>query len=513
MPALIRECKNEKGYGVNEAIAYYGNYLINALQDYSEYNTRFPYLLFVDIRTQVGFYGAVWDGLHIRVEPLTRGFDLTTPWKEKQGRYEMASILDALVETTKFIENHYASIFEQKDDKFCRKYPFLSSYRDDVEQKDVGFIYDAQLGEDKLLFSATTDTKEPIVIKFTMQYSVDAHKHLAQLGVTPRIRQSIRISAEWLAIIMDWSNYTSLYELGCRLSKPQRDKVRSRVRDIVQELHRGCFVHGDIRDANFLVDIASLEDDVVRVHLIDFDWAGRIGEAKYPSGLNYTTVKRPKEVLRVPYGETSAWECEIIILLVDSDDTVIEKMNLCRRLAASTSLVRTYATRYRRPKPGTAERPAVRVPDPLANNPQAVVTSLEDEDLTFIHRPPPTAPSPFSLSTNPTSPLLQPPTPVTTAPLPPLIRKEVPMPDRASDKVVAQIRRLRRSDPNTYTRLKLAEMFGVTSNFVGAIAALKSSARRARFRLDAEKQEKLREKWSERKITARAIRAKRQQFW
>ncbi|KAH0586299.1 hypothetical protein H2248_007546 [Termitomyces sp. 'cryptogamus'] len=56
-------------------------------------------------------------------------------------------------------------------------------------------------------------------------------------------------------------------------------------------------------------------------------------------------------------------------------------------------------------------------------------------------------------------------------------------------------------------------MFGVTSNFVGAIAALKSSARRARFRIDAEKQAKLREGWSEKKIIARAIREKRRQFW
>ncbi|KAG6883758.1 hypothetical protein C0993_003959, partial [Termitomyces sp. T159_Od127] len=296
MPALIRECKNESGVGLNEAIAYYGNYLLNALKDYSEYNTRFPCLLFVDVGTHVGFYGAVWDGLRIRVEPLTRGFDLMTPWKEKEDRYKMASILDALVETARFIENHYASIVKEKSLKLRRQYPFLSSYRDDVEQRDIGFTYGEQLGEDKLLFSAVTDSIEFIVIKFTTQYSVDAHKYLARLGLAPRIRQSVRISADWFAIIMDWSDYTNLYEFGSHLSELQRDKVRSRVLDIVQELHRGCFVHGDIRDTNLLVDIDSLVDEVVQIHLVDFDWAGRIGEARYPYGLNYTTVKRPKEV-------------------------------------------------------------------------------------------------------------------------------------------------------------------------------------------------------------------------
>lgn len=30
------------------------------------------------------------------------------------------------------------------------------------------------------------------------------------------------------------------------------------------------------------------------VHLIDFDWAGRVGEARYPMRVNHITVKRPE---------------------------------------------------------------------------------------------------------------------------------------------------------------------------------------------------------------------------
>ncbi|KAG6841970.1 hypothetical protein C0991_004461 [Blastosporella zonata] len=187
-------------------------------------------------------------------------------------------------------------------------------------------------------------------------------------------------------------------------------------------------------------------------------------------------------------------------------------MNLGKRLTASTSFVRMYATRGRRPKPGTSERPAFHHPDPLLNNPKAVVTPLQDEDLTFIHRPPPTAPSPFSFSTAPTSPLLRPATAL-SGPLPPLARGATPELPRASDQVVAEIRRLRRSDPNTYTRPRLAKMFNVTSNFVGAIAALKSSARKARIRIAEQKETTMKEGWSEKKITQSAIRAKRREFW
>ncbi|KAG5648301.1 hypothetical protein DXG03_004873 [Asterophora parasitica] len=179
---------------------------------------------------------------------------------------------------------------------------------------------------------------------------------------------------------------------------------------------------------------------------------------------------------------------------------------------------RTYTSgaKYRRPKPGTSERPAYHAPDPLVNNPQAVVTSLEDDALTFIHRPPPSAPSPYSLSTAPSSPLLRPATPLTDAPLPPPIRPSAAnktLPPRASDATVAEIRRLRRSDPVNNSRTKLANRFGVTSNFVAGVAALKSVPRTNLIRARDAEHQKIRDNWSEKKATVRAIREKRREFW
>jgi hypothetical protein len=190
-------------------------------------------------------------------------------------------------------------------------------------------------------------------------------------------------------------------------------------------------------------------------------------------------------------------------------------MSINRRLSFALSFSRAYATRWPRPKPGTSERPAYHAPDPLVNNSNASVTPLEDGDLTFIHRPPPTSPSPFSLTTAPTSPLLRPhPSPV-TGPLPPFIRPSADkvQPQRASDEVVAEIRKLRLSDPAKYSRGKLAQMFGCTQHFVSSIAALKKPQRKALIRIRDQKHEVVREKWSEKKSIVRAIRAKRREFW
>ncbi|KIL67853.1 hypothetical protein M378DRAFT_72661 [Amanita muscaria Koide BX008] len=188
------------------------------------------------------------------------------------------------------------------------------------------------------------------------------------------------------------------------------------------------------------------------------------------------------------------------------------------------SFARHYASKYPRPRPGTAERPPMHRPDPLADNPNAVVTHLPDENLTFIHRPPPTAPSPFSLTTAPASPLLQSkPTPLTDAtgapvPLPPISRPRLnkassPALERLSDEDVQKMRQLRRSDPQTYTRTKLADMFGCTQTFVGAVAALKKSQRKAVIRKEEEKMGTQRAGWSEKKVLVREIKAKRRLLW
>lgn len=194
---------------------------------------------------------------------------------------------------------------------------------------------------------------------------------------------------------------------------------------------------------------------------------------------------------------------------------------LLRTLPSFTSVfTRTYATKWHagkwpRPKPGTAERPAYHAPDPLINNPNAAVTELPDEGLTFIHRPPPTAPSPFSLTTNPVSPLLRPRTPHEDVPLPPFSRannNKEPLP-RASAQTMSEIRRLRALDPDRYTTGVLARKFKVTRGFVQAIAALKKSKRRAKWAEQDAVAAAARANWSEKKTMTMLIRAKRRELW
>jgi hypothetical protein len=58
----------------------------------------------------LAFYGALWNGERVRVEPLTPGFDLTTHWMETKTRDTIASSFDALVLAVENIQAHYDKI-------------------------------------------------------------------------------------------------------------------------------------------------------------------------------------------------------------------------------------------------------------------------------------------------------------------------------------------------------------------------------------------------------------------
>ncbi|KAF9454760.1 hypothetical protein P691DRAFT_655355 [Macrolepiota fuliginosa MF-IS2] len=194
-------------------------------------------------------------------------------------------------------------------------------------------------------------------------------------------------------------------------------------------------------------------------------------------------------------------------------------MNVGRVLSSSRPFTRGYATKHAskfpRPKPGTAERPAYHAPDPLVNNPKATVTTLKDENLTFIHRPPPSAATPHSYTTAPASPLLANLVTPSEGPLPPFARPgmQKQIPERASDEVVAKIRELRQNEPEKYSRGELARMFNVTRSFVSMIAPLNVKKRKEVVRRTEAEHADARSKWSERHSLVQAIRRKRREMW
>ncbi|EJD52304.1 hypothetical protein AURDEDRAFT_83346 [Auricularia subglabra TFB-10046 SS5] len=165
-------------------------------------------------------------------------------------------------------------------------------------------------------------------------------------------------------------------------------------------------------------------------------------------------------------------------------------------------LVRTYATRR-------AERPPPRFPDPLAKVEGVQVAP----NLTFFHRPPPSAPTPESLTTAPASPLLRLPTDSSGRParLPPPVAGKLPAAKKyhLNEEQINEIRRLRAADPINNTRSKLAKQFNTSSWFISTVSRISNERKKE---LD-DAVEARRASWGERKRIAVEVRKKRREFW
>jgi len=170
-------------------------------------------------------------------------------------------------------------------------------------------------------------------------------------------------------------------------------------------------------------------------------------------------------------------------------------------------LTRGYATRL-------PQRPPMRHPDPLSNNPNAVSTSLP-EDLTFIHRAPPSPPTPHSYTVNPSSPLLQTETQTSlpASALPPPLENATLAHPRLPEEKISEMRRLRMENPALYTRSWLANTFGCSPSFVSYVAPLSPSQQRAALVKRDREHEKARARWGEKAALIREIRRKRKEFW
>lgn len=206
-------------------------------------------------------------------------------------------------------------------------------------------------------------------------------------------------------------------------------------------------------------------------------------------------------------------------------------------------------------------RPRAKIRDPLAAAPstelsypsitetQGISDDVESQKkLTFIHRPPPTSPSPHSMITAPASPLLRKPTshsklykgivklypsrapvitmdgnpplhgtPVSGSSLsqqtgdePPLLRNYPHAKSRhLSEEKLAQMRELRAKNPELYTRSRLAKMFNCSPVFVSMAAPLSKEA----FKRVWREQDEQKQGWTWRKQLVREARKKRKALW
>jgi hypothetical protein len=181
-----------------------------------------------------------------------------------------------------------------KPEKGCPRV-FRSFIDEEGNSYDIDFMCPFDEKDHPLMFKALTmigGTSRQAIVKIVYgQYGERVHRLLAERDMAPKLYGIGRLEGGPLMIVMEdinvnkeWTTLYSIIPQGPNAGKNNviREKVHPRLLDIVGTLKANDFVHGDIRSNNIMVKKRHEEQCV----LIDFDWAGKVGEVKYPFDLN-----------------------------------------------------------------------------------------------------------------------------------------------------------------------------------------------------------------------------------
>ena len=133
----------------------------------------------------------------------------------------------------------------------------------------------------------------------------------ATLGYAPTLYGFKELPGGWFMVIMDRLSERKY----CPLSKPTAPLINN-IRDVLKQLHQSNYVHGDLRDVNIIVS----RSDETKFMLIDFDWAGKIGEVRYPPRVN-----RSRDLWR-PDGAVDG-----ALIQADHDMDMLNQISMCTR--------------------------------------------------------------------------------------------------------------------------------------------------------------------------------------
>jgi hypothetical protein len=146
------------------------------------------------------------------------------------------------------------------------------------------------------------DEKHSVVVKFVYNYigtyGTVVHQYLHKCGLAPFLYSVENLHPGLVMAVMEYllpfkkgiGGWVELDEFEGKLG-PMADVVRKRLDEIVKLLQDEAMVHADFRPWNVMAKVDGNGDMMVNENgpifsVIDFDWAGKVGEVCYPPFLN-----------------------------------------------------------------------------------------------------------------------------------------------------------------------------------------------------------------------------------
>ncbi|KAF8123121.1 hypothetical protein EV363DRAFT_1229258 [Boletus edulis] len=292
IPCILVELKNEgptKAIAIAELVACY-KLRVDGLCDAKPVavnGSRLPTLGITIIGPTITFF-ALASVLSPVYVPLTTGLWCLPIECGGSDRYQLYAAFKAATVLLECIDEEAKRICDGPGVPASIERPMLPQlnrlrrYRDSLSPAPTGDSSSSQYIEFQMKEFIAKDVKRHVylassssgdlVIKLTRSYSPELHAFCARFGHAPKLYAYERLAGGIIAIAMEYVNG----EMLAPTSDPALQvKWITTLQGIVGNMHENEFVHGDLRPPNIMV----VKDEVM---LLDFDWGGKVGEARYP---------------------------------------------------------------------------------------------------------------------------------------------------------------------------------------------------------------------------------------
>ncbi len=127
-----------------------------------------------------------------------------------------------------------------------------------------------------------------LVVKLVKRYSKEAHEHLANKGLAPKLFVCQRVIGNLIAVVMERVTGNPLHIEHRSLTASKQILVFNGLKRAITELGNEGLVHGDLRGPNIVVESKS---DPVAAKVIDFDWAAKHDAGFYLDMINLDDLR------------------------------------------------------------------------------------------------------------------------------------------------------------------------------------------------------------------------------
>ncbi|PVF91815.1 hypothetical protein CPB86DRAFT_791768, partial [Serendipita vermifera] len=243
---VITEAKKELDHMNTDPLMQAAMYYLQGLQRFDTSNDLFPCLLIYYAGPYIGFAGAIWS-TKIQIEVLTPFYPLQGNIHQREIRSQVARALAATRRAITALESYYDDLKVRLQVKrgitTRNSLPYRTYYEvedQDSERRRVNFTYQERIYEERLMFTAQDTEGNSLLIKFTQQYSVAAHKYCAEQGVAPALYAAEELPGGWFMIVMSYLDHEIYDDLRIPSSdEDSRLQLCAKVKQAMEKLHSG----------------------------------------------------------------------------------------------------------------------------------------------------------------------------------------------------------------------------------------------------------------------------------